>query len=229
MNYAMFPESNGWAITTYFLDTEYEKEFGEKHYGIDMAYQRKHYSGVRYIYAIADGVISAVQKSNGKTANAIQIKHYDLIAGKMVITRYYHLASFADGIKKGKEVKKGDIIGVEGKTGYATGSHLHFEFWICPTDYKFNYREVAKYAVDPLDYLYLHDGQVCVHDPKGKVKTVPKDDYEALYNAEVAKNKALTAENEELKAQIEKLSYSNNTLTAKLNEISDALSILRNY
>lgn len=173
MNYSQFPEKEGWAITTYFLDPDYEKQFGEKHYAIDMAYQRKYYSGVRYIYAIADGVVSAVQKSNGSTANALQIKHYNIIEGKMVITRYYHLSSFADGIKKGKEVKKGDIIGVEGATGNATGSHLHFEFWICPTDYKFNYKDVAKYAVDPLDYLYLHNGQVCVHDPKNKVKKVP--------------------------------------------------------
>lgn len=229
MNYSQFPEKAGWAITTYFLDAEYEKDFGEKHYGIDMAYQRKHYDGVRYIYAIADGVISAVQKSNGKTANAIQIKHYDIIAGKMVITRYYHLASFADGIKKGKEVKKGEIIGIEGKTGNATGSHLHFEFWICPTDYKFNYREVAKYAVDPLEYLYLHDGQICVHDPKGKVKTVPKDDYEALYNAEVAKNKALTESNEALTKEVASLKESNGELSAHIAEINGALSILRKY
>lgn len=174
MNYSQFPEKEGWAITSYFLDPDYEKQFGEKHYGIDIAYQNKHYSGVKYIYAIADGVVASVQKSNGgSVANAIQIHHTDIITGKKVITRYYHLASFADGIKKGKEVKKGDIIGIEGKTGNATGSHLHFEFWICPTDYKFNYKDVAKYAVDPLDYLYLHNGQVCVHDPKNKVKKVP--------------------------------------------------------
>lgn len=173
MNYAMFPEKAGWGITTYFLDADYKKQFGEDHYGIDMAYQSKHYDGIRYIYAIADGVVSGVQHSNGTTANAIQIKHYDLIEGKTVITRFYHLASIADGIKKGKEVKKGDIIGVEGKTGNATGSHLHFEFWVCPNGYKFNYKEIAKYAVDPLEYLYLHDGQVCVYDPKEKVKKVP--------------------------------------------------------
>jgi hypothetical protein len=174
MYYPQFPESNGWAITTYFLEEEYKKQFGEDHYAIDMAYQNKHFSGVRYIYAVADGVIAAVQKSDGKTANAIRIEHEDIIPDKLVNTRYYHLASIADGIKKGKKVKKGEIIGVEGKTGYATGSHLHFEFWICPKGYKFNYRDVAKYAVDPLKYLYLHEGQACVHDPLGLVQTLPE-------------------------------------------------------
>jgi murein DD-endopeptidase MepM/ murein hydrolase activator NlpD len=38
---------------------------------------------------------------------------------------YAHLDSI--NVEKGQEVNPGDIIGTEGKTGWATGNHLHFE------------------------------------------------------------------------------------------------------
>ncbi len=43
--------------------------------------------------------------------------------------RYMHLDKIAYGVKSGKELKKGDIIGYVGNTGNASGGphHLHFE------------------------------------------------------------------------------------------------------
>lgn len=45
--------------------------------------------------------------------------------GEGIETKYGHLSSLS--VQKGKEVKKGDVIGKSGNTGKSTGSHLHFE------------------------------------------------------------------------------------------------------
>ncbi|MFY9329267.1 MAG: peptidoglycan DD-metalloendopeptidase family protein [Georgfuchsia sp.] len=45
-------------------------------------------------------------------------------------TVYGHLSGFAKGLRKGKRVSQGDVIGYVGMTGLATGPHLHYEFRI---------------------------------------------------------------------------------------------------
>ena len=58
----------------------------------------------------------------GGGGNCIKIKHNSTYE-----TIYAHLKNFAKGIKEGRKVKQGQIIGYVGSTGMSTGPHLHYE------------------------------------------------------------------------------------------------------
>jgi murein DD-endopeptidase MepM/ murein hydrolase activator NlpD len=76
------------------------------------------------IQAVADGKVSFVGKRGGY-GQVIQLKH-----GETYSTLYGHMSKFAKGIHSGSLVNQGQIIGYVGRTGLATGPHLHFEFLI---------------------------------------------------------------------------------------------------
>ena len=71
------------------------------------------------VYATADGTISLAEKS-GDYGNLIVVDH-----GYGLETRYGHLQAFK--VTPGQAVKRGDLIGLVGSTGRATGPHLHYE------------------------------------------------------------------------------------------------------
>jgi len=71
------------------------------------------------VYATADGTVSQASYS-GAYGNLIVIDHQFGLE-----TRYGHLSAFR--ITRGQTVKRGDLIGLVGATGRATGSHLHYE------------------------------------------------------------------------------------------------------
>ena len=73
------------------------------------------------IMASGDGVILKSSWCGGG-GNCIKIKHNSTYS-----TVYAHLSKFANGIRKGKRVKQGQIIGYVGSTGKSTGPHLHYE------------------------------------------------------------------------------------------------------
>ena len=76
------------------------------------------------VKATGDGIVEFAGKQGGY-GNLVVIRHQ----GRYT-THYGHLNSFASGIRKGVRISQGDIIGHVGKTGWATGPHLHYEFRI---------------------------------------------------------------------------------------------------
>lgn len=73
------------------------------------------------VYAAADGlVIYASNYSIWPYGKRVDIYH-----GDGVVTRYAHCSSVL--VTAGDEVRQGDLIGLVGRTGNASGNHCHFE------------------------------------------------------------------------------------------------------
>lgn len=75
------------------------------------------------IMAVGDGVVKEARrkKYNGKY---VKIKHNGTYS-----TQYLHMSKIANGMKPGRKVRQGEIIGYVGSTGLATGPHVCFRFW----------------------------------------------------------------------------------------------------
>lgn len=127
------PEGNG--LRKAFLQTPMDFAKISSHFDL----HRKHpilntiraHKGVDYSAAIGtpvkttgDGKIVFRGEKNGY-GNVVEIEH-----GQKYSTLYAHLSGFKSGQKVGSTIKQGDVIGYVGKTGLATGPHLHYEFRI---------------------------------------------------------------------------------------------------
>ncbi len=74
------------------------------------------------IKAAGNGKVIFVGREGGYGRTVI-IKH-----GQSYKTLYAHMHRYGRGIRNGVRVKQGQIIGTVGKSGLATGPHLHYEF-----------------------------------------------------------------------------------------------------
>lgn len=75
------------------------------------------------VVTIGDGVVTSA-KYEGAGGNVIRIRHNSVYS-----TAYLHLSRYASGIRAGKRVKQGEVIGYVGSTGRSTGPHLDFRVW----------------------------------------------------------------------------------------------------
>ena len=73
------------------------------------------------IMASGSGIVTRARWCGGG-GNCVKIKHNSTYE-----TVYAHMKSFAKGIREGKRVSQGQIIGYVGSTGLSTGPHLHYE------------------------------------------------------------------------------------------------------
>ena len=95
------------------------------------------------IYATADGTVAKAEVRFSGYGKMIEIDH-----GFGYRTRYAHMHDFA--VKRGQQVKRGDLIGYVGNTGLSTAPHLHYEVFINdqrvdPVHYFFNDLTAAEY------------------------------------------------------------------------------------
>ena len=95
------------------------------------------------IYATADGTIAKVEVRFSGYGKMVEIDH-----GFGYRTRYAHMHDFA--VKRGQQVKRGDLIGYVGNTGLSTAPHLHYEVFINdkrvdPVHYFFNDLSAGEY------------------------------------------------------------------------------------
>lgn len=88
------------------------------HLGVD--YAAPHGTPVQ---AVGDGKVVHAQYSGG-AGNYVKIRH-----NSVYTTGYMHLSRYGEGIRVGRHVKQGDVIGYVGSTGTSTGPHLDFRFF----------------------------------------------------------------------------------------------------
>jgi murein DD-endopeptidase MepM/ murein hydrolase activator NlpD len=74
------------------------------------------------VRATADGIVTFAGDQGGY-GNVVFLRHHGNYS-----TVYGHLSRFAPGIRNGTRVSQGETIGHVGRTGWATGPHLHYEF-----------------------------------------------------------------------------------------------------
>ncbi len=107
----------GWPASCSTVSSPFGYRWGFLHDGTDIA-------GCGYgsnIFAAKDGTVVTVsyKYDNGKY---IIIDHHN-----GYFSLYAHLAS--QSVREGQNVSKGQVIGTMGRTGFATGVHLHFSMW----------------------------------------------------------------------------------------------------
>ena len=86
------------------------------------------------VTAAADGLVVVVGHGNFGYGNFVVVAH-----GGGVATLYGHLLQ--TNVKVGDKVGRGQVIGLEGSSGFSTGPHVHFEL------------RVNNQVVDPMPYL----------------------------------------------------------------------------
>jgi murein DD-endopeptidase MepM/ murein hydrolase activator NlpD len=105
-----------WPTTSHRLS----QGFHYGHYGIDIDGDTGD-----PVWAAAGGTVTFAGWKNNGGGYQVWIAH-----GSGLYTTYNHMSSVA--VSRGQHVARGQRVGRVGATGFATGSHLHFEVWRGP-------------------------------------------------------------------------------------------------
>ena len=120
------------------------------------------------IYAMNDGTVMDIGK-NSSAGNYVWIKH-EFVNNDMW-SRYLHIKDGGVKVKVGQKVTRGQEIAIMGNTGESTGTHLHFETWVVPKGWKFNFNDRFKYSKPSTDNAFAFDDQYIGTSPNNKVIT----------------------------------------------------------
>lgn len=126
---AQSPIQFNWPVDEARLSRGFIVRKRKHHWGIDLANKKG-----TAILAAEDGYVVYTGSQFHGYGKLIVIEHNDQWA-----SLYAHLSKYS--AKEGDFVKRGDVIGEMGRSGHATGSHLHFEI------------RDNRLPVDPLVYL----------------------------------------------------------------------------
>lgn len=102
-----------WPVVSAIITSGYGMRWGSMHKGLDMV------SSNRNVMAADSGTVTFAG-SKSSYGNLVIIDH-----GNGYETYYAHLSKI--NVSAGTKLEKGDVLGVMGMTGNATGVHLHFE------------------------------------------------------------------------------------------------------
>lgn len=92
------------------------------------------------VLAAFDGMVRIARRGNGY-GNVVIVRHYNGLE-----TVYAHLSKIK--VKAGQVVTSGQVVGLGGMTGHATGTHLHFE-----VRYK-------GHALNPANFISFDEGKI---------------------------------------------------------------------
>src|SRR3989344_3603023 len=98
------------------------------------AYKGKWHNGLDFgvpvgtpVFAAEDGVVVSVANQDAYCPKGAYGKYVAIRHTIGLTTLYAHLS--LQNVSESQQVKRGDVIGYVGKTGYATGAHLHFSVY----------------------------------------------------------------------------------------------------
>ncbi len=99
--------------------------FGSSRYAIDFAMDvgTKIYAARegKVVKTKSDSSIGGIGEEYSKHGNFVTIEHSD-----KTFATYYHLKQNGVAVSVGNTIKRGDLLGYSGNTGYSSGPHLHF-------------------------------------------------------------------------------------------------------
>lgn len=140
------------------------QNFGATAFARQGGYRGKFHNGIDIaapigtpVYAAEDGVVVKSGNQDLYCRKGAYGKYIVISHENNLVTLYGHLSFI--GVNDGQAVKRGEFIGYVGKTGYATGPHLHLTVYSKPTFYIGTSRVCGAMPyggyLNPLDYLQI--------------------------------------------------------------------------